>query len=185
MGLREDYQEKVEAQLTEWAEKLKKLKAAAAEAAAEAGAELQSQVEKLRPQMEAAQAKLKELKAASAEKWESLRDHMDQTMDDLMKTWNRVVQEKESYLAKIEAQINEWSAKIEELKAKADKAGAGAKAEVQSQMEKMWAMLEAARDKLKELEGAGAGKWEKVKESSEKTLDDLKQSWENVKRRFL
>ncbi len=184
MGLREDYQEKVEAQLKEWAKKMKELTAEAAKATAEAGAELQKEMEKLRPQMEAAQARLKELKAASADKWTVLKGGMDKVMDDLMKTWNRVAQQKETYLAKIEAQLDEWSAKFEELKGKADRASAGARAELQSQVEKLRAKLEAAQDRLKELQGAGAGKWERVKGGSEKALEDLKQTWGNIKKKF-
>jgi predicted nuclease with TOPRIM domain len=91
MGLREEYQEKIEAQLKEWAARLEELKGKAAKAKAEAREELSKQVDKLRASQEEAQRKLQELREAGAETWGKVKPHLDKGMEDLKKAWDRLV----------------------------------------------------------------------------------------------
>ena len=91
---------------------------------------------------------------------------------------------KEAYQEKIEAQIKEWSAKLAEMKARADKAGADAKVHLHQQIDLMKARKEAAEEKLDEIKSAGAESWETLKGGMEKTLDEVKKTWEEVKSKF-
>jgi len=91
---------------------------------------------------------------------------------------------KEAYQEKLEAQLKEWSAKLNELKAKADKATAGAKVKMYQEIDDLKAKKEVAQQKLDEIKAAGAEKWESLKAASEKTMEDLKSKWASVKAKF-
>jgi hypothetical protein len=91
---------------------------------------------------------------------------------------------KQAYQEKLEAQIKEWSAKLTELKAKADKTSADAKTQMYQQIDQLRARKEAAQQKLTEIKAASADSWEALKAGSEKTLDELKKTWESMKSKF-
>jgi len=91
---------------------------------------------------------------------------------------------KEAYQEKLEAQLKEWSAKLHELKAKADKATADAKIKMYQEIDDLKAKKEVAQQKLDEIKAAGAEKWESLKAASEKTMEDLKSKWASVKAKF-
>ena len=91
---------------------------------------------------------------------------------------------KEAYQEKIEAQLKEWSARLHELKAKADKATADAKIEMDQQIDHLRAQKDAAQHKLNDLKGAGAESWETLKAGSEKALGEMKKTWESLKGKF-
>ncbi|HEX9883036.1 MAG TPA: hypothetical protein VGA79_03635 [Desulfobaccales bacterium] len=91
---------------------------------------------------------------------------------------------KEAYQEKLEAQLKEWSAKLNELKAKADKATADAKIKMYREIDNLKAKKDVAQQKLDEIKAAGAEKWESLKAASEKTMEDLKSKWASVKAKF-
>jgi len=91
---------------------------------------------------------------------------------------------REEYQAKIEAQLKKWSAELEELKAKAAKAGTDAKAELNRQIETLKARQDTAQKKLKELKAASGEAWKDVKSGLEKTVADLKEAWSGALSRF-
>jgi chromosome segregation ATPase len=85
---------------------------------------------------------------------------------------------------KMEAQLKEWGARLEEWKNQAAKATAEAQADMNKQMDQLRPKLEAAQKKLKELKAAGGEAAEKVKEGSERAMAELKKTWEAVKSKF-
>jgi hypothetical protein len=91
---------------------------------------------------------------------------------------------KEAYQEKLEAQIKEWSAKLTELKAKADKAGAEAKVQMNQQIDQLRARTETAQQKLNEIKAASADTWENLKAGSEKAVEEMKKTWESLKSKF-
>jgi len=82
MGMKEAYQEKIEAQLREWTAKINELKAKAEGAKADAKIEMHKRIGALRVKQEETQAKFQALKQAGTEKWEQLRTGLDKAMDD-------------------------------------------------------------------------------------------------------
>lgn len=70
---------------------------------------------------------------------------------------------KKAYEEKLQAQLDEWNAEIEKLKAKADKAEADAKIEYYEQIEKLREQQQEAQAKLNELRRAGEDAWEDLK----------------------
>ena len=72
---------------------------------------------------------------------------------------------KQAYKDKLEAQLEEWRAKIAQLKAQADK-------------------KEAVEHKMKELANASGEAWRELKSGVEKAVDDLKVSLEKASSKF-
>ena len=70
---------------------------------------------------------------------------------------------KEAYEQRLQAQLDEWSAEISALKARADKAEADARLDYYKHIENLRAMQEAARAKLSALHQAGDDAWEDLK----------------------
>ncbi|MGO9580632.1 MAG: hypothetical protein ACLP2P_14625 [Desulfobaccales bacterium] len=134
MGLKEAYQEKIEAQLQEWNVRINELKARAAIAKADAKIDLYNRIDNLRAKLEAAQAKSQELKQGGAEKWDGIRLALDKDLDDLKTTWESTRPQREHFQEQIEAQIKEWATKINEMTDKAQQAAADVKARMSKEI---------------------------------------------------
>jgi len=185
MGLKEAYQEKVEAQLREWTAKINELKAKADGAKADAKVEMYKQIEVLRAKEEVAQAKFQELKQVGAAKWEEIRTSLDKAMDDLKTTWKRTRSQREHYQEEIEAQIKEWATKLNEMTAKAQQASADVKAKMLKEIAEIKDRKDELQRKLSELKSAGAEKWESLEASFEKGMEGLKKRWDSFKTKYL
>jgi len=104
--------------------------------------------------------------------------------DDLGKTDDGKLDKKKAYQDKIEAQLKEWSAKIDKLKVKGDKAKAEAKTLYRKQIKNLSIQQEATREKLQELKGAGGEAWEELRVGVDKALADLKGAFNRAKSKF-
>jgi uncharacterized coiled-coil DUF342 family protein len=91
---------------------------------------------------------------------------------------------KEEYIQKLDAQLREWSAKIDELKAKADKAKGDLRVEYSRQFEAWDAGKDAAQKKLKEIKETSGAAWEELKTGAEKAWHELKISLDNAIDKF-
>jgi len=91
---------------------------------------------------------------------------------------------KDSYNAKIDAQLKEWSARIAELKAKAELAEASVKVEYIRQVEVLRIKREEIQVKLEELKKSGDEAWEILKAGVEQAAADLKNSINSAVSRF-
>ena len=91
---------------------------------------------------------------------------------------------KESYEKKLQAQLDEWSADIDKLKARADKAEANVQIAYYKQVDELRAMQKTARQKLADLKDAGDDAWEELKTSIEKTWDKLGHELKSAISRF-
>lgn len=91
---------------------------------------------------------------------------------------------KEAYEKKLQAQLDEWSADIDKLKAKADSAEANAQLEYYKQIEELRSMQDAAVDKLIELKDASDDSWEDLKAGIESAWDSLGNVLNSVASRF-
>lgn len=70
---------------------------------------------------------------------------------------------KKAHEQKLQGQLDEWSAEIDKLKAKADSAEADAQLKYNKQIEELRSMRDAASKKLGELKEAGDDAWEDLK----------------------
>lgn len=91
---------------------------------------------------------------------------------------------KEAYQEKMEAQLKEWQARIDTLKAKADKAQADQKVKYYEKVESLRMKQMTANEKLRELRQASEGAWEDLKAGMEMAWDDLKLSVEEARKKF-
>ena len=90
---------------------------------------------------------------------------------------------RDAYVARMEAQVSEWGAKLKEMKAKAEKAAAQGRIEYQHKLAEMKAdeKQEQARRKLEELRMAGEDRWEALKSGVEGAWGELKKTVETTK----
>lgn len=88
------------------------------------------------------------------------------------------------YVKKVQAQLDEWDAEIKKLKARADKASAQAELEYRKQLDTLKSKRKKAGDKLSELKSAGDDAWEDVKEGLETATDTLGTALKSAAARF-
>jgi uncharacterized coiled-coil DUF342 family protein len=81
---------------------------------------------------------------------------------------------RELYRQKYEAQIHEWSAKLEALIAHTDKLTAQAKLDAKPRLDAIHVKMEAAKAKLHEIAGATDEKWDEVKKGAEHAWHEVK-----------
>ena len=91
---------------------------------------------------------------------------------------------KQEYQDKMHAQIDEWSARIDLLKAKAKKADAEAKSRYLETVEELEEKKLAAKGKLREIEKAGDEAWEDLKAGFEASWNNLKDAVDSAMSRF-
>lgn len=91
---------------------------------------------------------------------------------------------KKAYEQKMDAQIKEWEAKIDVLKAKAEKAGADQKVKYYENIESLKAKKKTVEDKLNQLKSSSEMAWEEFKGGVEKAWDDLKEAVEKAGKKF-
>lgn len=92
--------------------------------------------------------------------------------------------QKKAYEQKMDAQIKEWQAKIDVLKAKAEKAGADQKVKYYENIESLKAKKKNVEEKLNQLKTSGENAWDELKEGVEKAWDDLKGAVESASKKF-
>jgi len=91
---------------------------------------------------------------------------------------------KHSFQQKLEAQLEEWRAKLNELETKAHKSTAKARAEYEKQLaaiDRDWA---TAEEKLRELRERSEDTWEDLKEGTVKAWEDLREGLDRIVARF-
>lgn len=85
MNNREEFIQKMKAQLDQWGIEIDKLSLRAEAAQAEAKLKYQHQIEVLKQQREAARLKLHELQSSGEDAWESLREGMESGWESITK----------------------------------------------------------------------------------------------------
>ena len=91
---------------------------------------------------------------------------------------------RKAYEEKLDAQLREWNAQIELLKAKADHAKADAKIEYLKAIETLQGKQSEAKAKLQELKTAGDAAWEDLKIGAEKAWAEVKTAVRDATSRF-
>jgi chromosome segregation ATPase len=76
--------------------------------------------------------------------------------------------ERDAYIKKLEAQLQEWDAEIDKLQAKAKKSQADAQIAYEKQLKELRVQRHEAAEKMDELRRAGEGAWEDMRAGMEK-----------------
>jgi uncharacterized coiled-coil DUF342 family protein len=93
-------------------------------------------------------------------------------------------EKKDLYRKKIEAQIEEWDAQIDVLKAKAKKTGSEARLRLDRQIDDLKSRRETIRTHLKDMQKSGDEAWHKLRDRVDHAVGELKNAWENIKKNF-
>jgi len=91
---------------------------------------------------------------------------------------------KEAYEQKLQAQLDQWSAEIDKLKAKAESKGADAQLEYHRQIKELRARQEIAKNKLAELRASSGDAWEDIKAGADSAWDSLNEALKSAASRF-
>lgn len=83
---------------------------------------------------------------------------------------------KNEYVAKLQSKLEQWSAEIDKLEAKADAAKASSKVEYNKQVAALKEKRAKAKDKLTELKRSSGDAWEDLKSGVEDAWDALDKS---------
>ncbi|MGD2171524.1 MAG: coiled coil domain-containing protein [Gammaproteobacteria bacterium] len=92
--------------------------------------------------------------------------------------------EKHAYEKKLQAQLDEWSAEIDRLKAKADALEADAQIEYNQRIDDLVAMRKAADERLEELRNASDDAWEDLKAGADEAWSSLEKAFLSARSRF-
>jgi uncharacterized coiled-coil DUF342 family protein len=91
---------------------------------------------------------------------------------------------RDEYIDMLAAQLKEWSAKIDELEAKANVAKADVKAGYEKQVAQLKEQRDSATKKLQELKGASGEAWDVLKAGAETAWTDLKNAVAAAREKF-
>ena len=92
--------------------------------------------------------------------------------------------DKDAYVQKLHAKIDEWNAEIDILKAKADRAEAESRAEYQRQIKNLQEKRNHAEKKYEEVREAGEGAWEDLKSGVQSAWDSMEEALKTARSRF-
>jgi chromosome segregation ATPase len=95
-----------------------------------------------------------------------------------------VVATKEEYQKKLEAQLEEWDAQLDQLRARAQEAQANVREKIESELENLKAQRAAVQAKLDELRNRSENAWEDLRDGVEKAWSDLGDAMSKVVGRF-
>jgi hypothetical protein len=87
----------------------------------------------------------------------------------------------EGHVGKMEAELRQWGAKLDELVAKVEKAGADVKIEQRKRLDDLKAKYQVAQAKVCEVKAAGSEKWATLKTGVESAWKDLEAAFKKMK----
>lgn len=92
--------------------------------------------------------------------------------------------DKELYMRKLQARIDEWKADVDKFKAKASGASADVQLDMNQQVRVLERRIEDGKARLSELAEAGEDAWESIKDGIESAWDSLKSAATDATARF-
>jgi uncharacterized coiled-coil protein SlyX len=93
--------------------------------------------------------------------------------------------EKDLYQQKLKAQLNEWQADIDKLKAKMAGASVGAKMELSQHINMLEDKIAEGNSKVEELDKVTDDSWKTVKEGFEEAWESISTAFEDAYKKFL
>jgi hypothetical protein len=90
------------------------------------------------------------------------------------------VEEIEAPIGKMETQLKQWGAKLDDMVAVAEEAGAEAKLDYRKRIDYLKSKHQAAQLKLDELRAVGSDKWETLKAGIESAWNEVEGAFEKL-----
>ncbi len=91
---------------------------------------------------------------------------------------------KDAYVQKLKAKIDELNAEIDLLKARAEQAEAESRIKYQKQMEELKEHRDKALEKINRLQVAGEGAWKDLRVGVELAFESMSQALKSARKRF-
>lgn len=91
---------------------------------------------------------------------------------------------KQNYINKLQAQLDEWAAEVDKLKAKAEGVTADLQIEYNKQLEELKNKQQAANEKLADLKKASEDTWTELKEDIDSKWNSLETTLKSVTSKF-
>lgn len=92
--------------------------------------------------------------------------------------------ERELYQQKKQAQLDEWTAEVDRLRAEASGASADAQLELDREIEALEGKIEEGKTKLAEIAEASDDTWESIKDGVESAWDSMKFAFSDAAAKF-
>ena len=86
-------------------------------------------------------------------------------------------QSKESYVKEAQARLSEWSAKVETLEKRSERAGTKTRIELDRQVQSIRKELEVVRKSLAELTNSGESGWTRFSQKTDEAFYDVKHAY--------
>jgi len=103
---------------------------------------------------------------------------------DTRRQKNMQVQDRNQYQGEMETKLQQLGSKIDDMKAKANRVGADAKAEVDKQIEELTAKRVAIQQKLVDLKSSSDDAWKTIQTGIQTAWEDLSTSFEKAAAKF-
>lgn len=87
---------------------------------------------------------------------------------------------KKAYQDKFQARIREWEAKLEQLGARARRAEADLRLQLQDEESELRQRLDEAKARLSELKDASGDGWDEIRSGAERLWSDVRAAWERT-----
>ncbi|MCC5899399.1 MAG: hypothetical protein EA395_02995, partial [Phormidium sp. GEM2.Bin31] len=94
------------------------------------------------------------------------------------------MEERKEYQGKMETQLQEWGAKIDELQAKAEQAGGDAKDDLNQRIDNLKSKRDDMQKHLADLKSASDDAWSSLKSGFQNAWDEFSRSVEEAKSKF-
>ena len=92
--------------------------------------------------------------------------------------------ERDEYLQKFKAKLDEWNADIDKLETKAQEAQANAQAQYHKQIEALREMRDDAQKRYNEMQNAAVGAWDAMVQGTEKAWQAWFDAFEDARSKF-
>ena len=92
--------------------------------------------------------------------------------------------DKDAYVQKMQAKLDEWNAEIDKLKAKAAQVEADSRVEYQKQIQNLQEKRQGAEKKLAEVRQAGESAWQDLKAGAQSAWDAMEDALKSARSRF-
>ena len=95
---------------------------------------------------------------------------------------NDLMEGRREYLDTLERRIDEWSARVEALEARAADADPLAKADVEEGIDELWRRLDEARDAHGQLAEADESAWTRCRSALDQTWSEVEDAYSDLQR---
>jgi len=92
--------------------------------------------------------------------------------------------DKKLYQKKMQAQLDEWKADVDKLRARASRASADTQLKMNEQISALDSKIAEGKAKLSELSGAGEDAWESIRDGVESAWDSLRSAVSDAAAKF-